>query len=121
MPHFFRHVAPRIASKFSSSRKTPKDSKGSGPEKPAPDDPKQQSKPPHWHDLYDTTTSSRQDAYLELNESHDWHSPTTTIHGGTQPVSETNGWKELVVSEESAMEAGIMKTVHVEQYQVSRP
>lgn len=86
------------------------------------------SKPPHWHDLYDTTTSgSRLDTYLELHDSQDWQSPMTTIHGGLQHLpstekgsTEKDSWgAPIVTSEEAGMEAGIMKTVRVEQYPVS--
>lgn len=124
MPHFFRHVVPKIASKLSSRRKTP----GSGSEesngvKPAFVPGVRHSKAPHWHDLYDTTTSgSRLDTYLELHDSHDWQGPMTTIHGGVQhPLSAEKGSldESVVISEEAAMEAGIMKTVRVEQYPVA--
>lgn len=118
------HVAPKIASKL-SSRKTP----GSGSEESKKANStfvpkKAQSKPPpHWHDLYDTTTSgSRLDTYLELHDSHDWQSPMTTIHGGLQhlPPTEKGSLEEpFVTSEEAAMEAGIVKTVRVEQYPVA--
>lgn len=78
------------------------------------------SKPPQWQDLYDTTTSSsRLDHYLELHDSHGWQSPMTTIQGGLQhlPSAEQGPLGEsIVTSEEAAMEAGIMKTVRMEQY-----
>ena len=47
----------------------------------------------------------------------------TTIHGGLQHVSTTEkgtSGEPFVTSEEAAMEAGIMKTVRVEQYPVAR-
>ena len=126
VPHFFRHVTPKVFGKLSSSRKTP----GSGSDEeskrtkrtsvPAARHSKQ---PPHWHDLYDTTTSgSRLDTYLELHDSNDWQSPVTKIHGGLQqlPSTKKGSWGESVVfSEEAAMEAGIRKTVRVEQHPVA--
>lgn len=47
----------------------------------------------------------------------------TTIHGGLQHVSapeKGSSGEPFVTSEEAAMEAGIMKTVRVEQYPVAR-
>lgn len=128
IPHFFRHIRPKFLDKLSSSRKTP----GSGSDGeskrtkrntlPAARHSKQ---PPHWHDLYDTTTSgSRMDTYLELHDSNDWQSPVTKIHGGLQqlPSTEKGSWGQpLLVSEEAAMEAGIRKTVRVEQHPVACP
>lgn len=67
---------------------------------------------PQWHDHYDTTTTTtttsttikpRRESYLELNNSGDWRGPTTEITGERRhgPVDE---------------EAGIVKTVRVEQF-----
>lgn len=122
MPHFYRYVAPRICGRLFSRRKNPSSVGGSGSNKAAPALRNPSKPPPHWHDLYDTTTS-RQDNYLELNENTDWQSPTTTIQGGGSQNS-SSGEKcsgrraGNDVSDESAMESGIVKTVRVEQYPV---
>lgn len=65
---------------------------------------------PQWHDHYDTITTTtsttakpRRESYLELNNSGDWRGPTTEITGERRhgPGDE---------------EAGIVKTVRVEQF-----
>lgn len=116
MPHFFRYFAPKIASKLYFTR-----SSGSGSNRPSRGSARNRlaslvpvrraNKPvPQWHDHYDTTTTTtsittkpRHDSYLELNNSGDWRGPTTEIKGERRvgPVDE---------------EAGIVKTVRVEQF-----
>lgn len=118
MPHFFRHITPKIASKLSFTRSSQSGSnrarQSGGRNRMASLVPVRRALKvvPQWHDHYDTTTTTtsittkpRRDSYLELNTggSGDWRSPTTD-GSGTQrsgPVDE---------------EAGIVRTVRVEQF-----
>ncbi|MCJ1342723.1 hypothetical protein MMC31_000911 [Peltigera leucophlebia] len=116
MPQFYRHVGPKIASKLSSSRKNDSSRGGNGPV------PRNPNRPiPQWHDMFDTNTTitDRTENYLELNDSVDWQSPKTTIQGGKdaqRPNTMGNYINRYDASEETALEAGIMKTVRVEQF-----
>lgn len=112
MPHFFRHVMSKIKGTKRAKSTFVSEASRSKP-------------PPHWHNVFDTTTSgSRQDNYLELQDSpdsHDWRSPKTTIHGQLQypPPTKMTGTvssrEPVVTSKEAAMEAGILKTVRMKQ------
>ena len=123
MPQFYRYVAPKIASILSSSHNPPSGGSDDSKKVKPPIVPgARHSKPSsHWYDPYDTTTSgSRLDTYLELHDSTDWQNPMTTIHGGSQqhlsPAEQSSWGEPSVTSEEVTMEAGIVKTVRMEQY-----
>ena len=124
MPPFYRHVAPKIASMLSSSHKSPGGGGGSDDSKkvqpPIVPGARHLKMSSHWYDLYNTTTSgSRLDTYLELHDSPDWQSPMTTIHGGSPHLSSAeqgSRGEADVTSEEVIIEAGIVKTVRMEQY-----
>ena len=80
MPHFFRHFAPKIASKLSLSR-----SRGSGPSKLASFLPVRATvrakNPPEWSAAaYDSASRGAKDDYMELGESNTWR-------GGPPPRS----------------------------------
>lgn len=111
IPQFYRHIGPKITSKLSSSRKNNSCRSGNGPV------PRNPNRPiPQWHDLFDTnsTITTHTENYLELNESIDWQSPKTTIQDGKDARSTNttgNCINRCEVSEESVLEAGIVKTV----------
>ena len=71
MPHFFRHFAPKIASKLSLSRST-------GASKPATFVPVRASKVPEWSGAYESAAGGKDD-YMELGESNTWQGAATTI------------------------------------------
>lgn len=78
MPHFFRHFAPKIASKLSLSRST-----GASKLLPFAFVPVRASKVPEWssgaYESAATTTRGNKDEYMELGESNTWRGPATTI------------------------------------------
>ncbi|CAF9914643.1 hypothetical protein IMSHALPRED_001968 [Imshaugia aleurites] len=80
MPHFFRHFAPKIASKLSLSR-----SRGSGPSKLASFLPVRATvrakNPPEWSGAaYDSASRGAKDDYMELGESNTWRGgPAATV------------------------------------------
>ena len=75
MPHFFRHFAPKIASKLSLSRH----SRSTGASKLAPFVPVRASKVPDWSGAYESAATRGKDDYMELGESNTWQGPATTI------------------------------------------
>lgn len=114
MPQFYRHIGSKITSKLSSRGKN--NSSRSGPVPRNPNRPITQ-----WHDLFDPNTAitTGTENYLELDEIGDWQTPKTTIQGGKNaqsPNTTGNYSKSYDVSEDSALEAGIVKTVRVEQF-----
>ena len=116
MPQFYRHIGPKITSKLSFSRKTNRSRSGNGPVPRNPNRPITQ-----WHDLFgpNTAINTCTENYLELNENVDWQSPKTTIQGGknAQSADTTGNYsRSCDFSEDSALEAGIEKTVRVEQF-----
>ncbi len=117
MPHFFRHFAPKIASKISfqrASQSSGSNNRDSGcivKNQMASVMPVHRAMEavPQWHDPYDTATSTvttsrtakpRRERYLEWHTSRDGRSPTMEITGDVS----------LGLIDE---EAGIMKTVRV--------
>ena len=112
MPHFFRHFAPKIASKlyFNSGSQG-----SSNPNKFSSIIalPRRRTKPVlQWHDHYDTSTMDRDDSYLELNPGRKWPRPTTTIHGGED---EHDAERKARGLDHPALEAGIVKTERLAQ------
>lgn len=113
IPQFYRHIVPKITSRFSSSRRNVSSRSGNGPV------PRNPNRPiPQWHDLFDTNTTitTRTENYLELTESIDWQSPKTTIQGGKDTQNANTMGNKYDVPGGPGLEAGIVKTVRVEQF-----
>lgn len=75
MPHFFRHFAPKIASKLSLSRH----SRSTGASKFATFVPVRAGKVPEWSGAYESAATRGKDDYMELGESNTWQGTATTI------------------------------------------
>lgn len=111
MPNFFRHVAPKIASKLHSRKKN------SSLNKIASTVSSRSRKIiPHWHDRYDP--GSRHSEYLELGEGNVWHSPAKSGDvAGNGLVPPNAAWRDPKVPISGVdLESGITKTGKVEQY-----
>lgn len=79
MPHFFRHITPRIAGAFSPSRRSNGSCRGSNNNKLASFVPVRASKVPEWSEGLDTRANDRSE-YMELGESN-WPGPgTISVH-----------------------------------------
>ncbi len=111
MPNFFRHVAPKIASKLHSSKKNSSLNKFASIVSS-----RSHKSVPQWHDRYDL--SPRHSEYLELGEDNVWHSPAKAgAVAGNGPIPPNAVWKGPKASGSGAdLESGITKTVKVEQY-----
>jgi len=111
MPNFFRHFAPKIASKLHCSNKS------SSLKKIASLVASRSRKSnPQWHDLYDP--NSRHSEYLELGEGSAWHSTAKVSEAGAQrPIPSNASWRESKTPKSGIdVESGIVKTGQVEQY-----
>lgn len=110
MPHFFRHVAPKIVNRLSSIHRIPGIGESKNAKTTIVPGARHSKPPPHWHDLYDTvdstTSGSRLDTYLEVHDSHELQSPTTTTHYLSWAETSSRG-EPVVASEEAAQRSAV--------------
>ncbi len=111
MPNFFRHFAPKIASKLHSSNKS-----GSLHKLASIVPASSRKAAPQWHNRYDP--ASRHSQYLELGENNVWHSPAKAGEAEVNGSIPANAaWRDSKVSKSRVdLESGIVKTAKVDQY-----